>query len=236
MTGREMALRLLISAVFGTLVGIERQWRHKNAGLKTNALVSIGATSFGLIALGTFGANGNPTQIAAGVVTGIGFIGAGVIMHRGASLQGINSAATVWSSAGMGLAIGQGSYQLGTYILITVLLAQVSLHWATNLINKRSGLGARDCEYRLSIGFKPASATEVRKVWEQFVGEPGVSVRSYRELRNEGEYAIDAAFTLSEDRANEANTLGQIFAALPGIVYIHCQLAPSTNAVASVFG
>src|SRR6202011_3328929 len=117
MTSAEMAGRLMMSVVFGTLVGIERQWRHKNAGLKTNALVSLGATSFGLIALGTFGPGGNPTQIAAGVVTGIGFIGAGVIMHRGASVQGINSAATLWAAAGMGLAVGQGSYQLASCIL-----------------------------------------------------------------------------------------------------------------------
>src|ERR1700692_443890 len=93
------ALQLLMSAVFGTLVGIERQWRHKNAGLKTNALVSVGATAFGLIALGGFGPGSQPTHIAAGVVTGVGFIGAGVIMHRGGSLQGINSAATLWAEA-----------------------------------------------------------------------------------------------------------------------------------------
>src|SRR3982074_221280 len=89
----EAVLQLLMSAVFGTLVGIERQWRHKNAGLKTNALVAIGATAFGLVALHGFGPGSQPTQIAAGVVTGIGFIGAGVVMHRGASVQGINSAA-----------------------------------------------------------------------------------------------------------------------------------------------
>ena len=108
----EPALQLLMSALFGTLVGIERQWRHKNAGLKTNALVSVGATSFGLIALDGFGPGSQPTQIAAGVVTGVGFIGAGVIMHRGASLQGINSAATLWAAAGMGLALGQGYHAI----------------------------------------------------------------------------------------------------------------------------
>src|SRR6266852_7512605 len=117
MTGAEMAGRLLLSALFGTLVGIERQWRHKNAGLKTNALVSIGATAFGLIALHGFGPGSQPTQIAAGVVTGIGFIGAGVVMHRGASVQGINSAATLWATASMGLAIGQGSYNIATSVL-----------------------------------------------------------------------------------------------------------------------
>src|SRR5215471_5744299 len=132
MTSTEIAGRLLMSALFGTLVGIERQWRHKNAGLKTNALVSIGATSFGLIALEGFGYGSQPTQIAAGVVTGVGFIGAGVIMHRGASLQGINTAATLWAAAGMGLALGQGFYQLAIYILVVVVATQFLLQWAAN--------------------------------------------------------------------------------------------------------
>ena len=64
MTGTEMAARLLLSALFGALVGIERQWRHKNAGLKTNALVSVGATSFGLISLISFGPGSQPTHIS----------------------------------------------------------------------------------------------------------------------------------------------------------------------------
>src|SRR5262245_44900690 len=154
MNDLEMIGRLLMSALLGTLVGIERQWRHKNAGLKTNALVSIGATAFGLIALGSFGPGGNPTQIAASVVTGIGFIGAGVIMHRGASVQGINTAATLWAAAGMGLAIGQGAYPLATYILGTVLIVQFFLKWATNYINRRSGLSAASTTYQLSLRFE----------------------------------------------------------------------------------
>jgi len=223
MTGEEMAIRLLMSALFGTLVGIERQWRHKNAGLKTNALVSVGATSFGLIALGSFGSGGNPTQIAAGVVTGIGFIGAGVIMHRGASVQGINTAATLWAAAGMGLAIGQGSYQLASYILGTVLIVQFSLQWATNYINRRSGLKGPVLTYRLSVGFAPSSAEAVRKVWTNFMGEPGVSVTSYSEARKAGEETVEASFGLAEDRANTAALMGERFAQIPGILHISCE-------------
>src|SRR2546428_1564879 len=135
MTSIEIAGRLLMSALFGTVVGIERQWRHKNAGLKTNALVSVGATSFGQIALTSFGPGGSPTQIAAGVVTGIGFIGAGVIMHRGASVQGINTAATLWGAASMGLAIGQGAFPLATYIFGTGFIVPFSLLWGPDYNN-----------------------------------------------------------------------------------------------------
>src|SRR6202171_4015439 len=171
MSDIEPALRLVLSALFGTLVGIERQWRHKNAGLKTNALVTIGATAFGLIALRGFGPGSQPTQIAAGVVTGIGFIGAGVVMHRGASVQGINSAATLWAAAGMGLALGQGYYELAAYILVVVLITQFSLQWASDYINKRSGLKVRQPNYRLALGFDPSNIETVRRVWASFVEE-----------------------------------------------------------------
>jgi putative Mg2+ transporter-C (MgtC) family protein len=229
MTGGEMAGRLLLSALFGTLVGIERQWRHKTAGLKTNALVSVGATSFGLIALISFGPGSNPTQIAAGVVTGIGFIGAGVVMHRGASVQGINTAATLWAAAGMGLAIGQGSYQLATYVLGTVLIVQVSLQWAANYINKRSGLKAPVVTYRLSLGFNPASAEAVRKAWASFVAGPGVTVTSYGEARNDQVETIEASIGLAEDRADAAASLSQRFAEITGVIHTHCEQIPGVN-------
>src|SRR5438132_2340239 len=103
MTDTELAARLLLSLLFGALIGIERQWHHKNAGLKTNTLVAVGATAFALISERGFGPNSNPAQIAAGVVTGIGFIGGGVIMRRSGNVQGINTAATLWTAAGMGL-------------------------------------------------------------------------------------------------------------------------------------
>ncbi len=223
MTGAEMAGRLLLSAFFGTLVGIERQWRHKNAGLKTNALVSVGATTFGLIALISFGPGSNPAQIAAGVVTGIGFIGAGVIMHRGASVQGINTAATLWAAAGMGLAIGQGSYQLATYVLGTVLIVQLSLQRAANYINKRSGLNAPVVTYHLSLRFNPASADSVRKAWDSFVGEPGVTVTSYGETRNDQVETVEASIGLAEDRADAAASLSQRFSEIPGVIHTHCE-------------
>ena len=229
MTGKEMAGRLLLSALFGALVGIERQWRHKTAGLKTSALVSVGATSFGLIALISFGPGSQPTHIAAGVVTGIGFIGAGVIMHRGASVQGINTAATLWAAAGMGLGIGQGSYQLATYILGTVLIVQFSLQWAANYINRRSGLKAPVVTYRLSLGFDPASAEAVRKAWASLVGEPGVTVTSYGEARNDQEETVEASIGLAEDPANAAASLSQRFAEIPGVIHTHCEQMSGPN-------
>src|SRR5260370_6499478 len=102
MTDVELGARLLIALLFGALVGIERQWHHKNAGLKTNTLVTVGAAAFALISLRGFGPTNNPAQVAAGVVTGVGFIGGGVIMRRGGSVQGINTAATLCARGSLG--------------------------------------------------------------------------------------------------------------------------------------
>jgi uncharacterized membrane protein YhiD involved in acid resistance len=226
MTDLEMIGRLLMSALLGTLVGIERQWRHKNAGLKTNALVSIGATAFGLIALGSFGPGGNPTQIAASVVTGIGFIGAGVIMHRGASVQGINTAATLWAAAGMGLAIGQGSYRLAIYIFCTVVIVQFSLRWATDYINRRSGLQPALTSYELSVRFAESSVETARKIWADFTAE-GVLVTRYAEARDHQVETVEASFELPGDRVREADLLSQRFSQIPGMIQFRCEQIPA---------
>jgi len=222
MTDIEMIGRLLMSALLGTLVGIERQWRHKNAGLKTNALVSIGATAFGLIALGSFGSGGNPTQIAASVVTGIGFIGAGVIMHRGASVQGINTAATLWAAAGMGLAIGQGSYHLAVYIFGTVIIVQFCLRWATDYINRRSGMQPALTSYELSLRFPESSVETVRKIWNDFISD-GVLVTRYAEVRDHQVETVDASFDLPGDKVHEAGLLSQKFTQIPGMIQFRCE-------------
>lgn len=134
----EIALRIGLALVAGLLVGIERQWHHKNAGLRTHALVSVGAAAFGLLSFLGFGPTNNPMHIAAGVVTGIGFIGGGVIMHRGRTVQGINTAATLWAAASMGLAVGAGYYALTGVVLAAVLLIQFPLRWIEESLEQRS--------------------------------------------------------------------------------------------------
>jgi len=135
--GAQIGARLFVALLFGALVGIERQWHHKNAGVRTHALVSIGACTFGLISLLGFGATNNPMLIAGGVVTGIGFIGGGVIMHQGGVIQGINTAATLWATASMGLAVGAGYYFLTTLVFIAVLVIQFPLTWLEESIERK---------------------------------------------------------------------------------------------------
>ncbi|MFL6245427.1 MAG: MgtC/SapB family protein [Thermoanaerobaculia bacterium] len=120
-----VAVRLALALAFGALIGVEREWRQKHAGLKTMILVALGAATFAMMS-DTFGAdNHNPGQIAAAVVGGIGFLGAGVIMHRGATVQGVTTAATLWATASVGVAVGLGQYILGTVLTGSIFAVQI---------------------------------------------------------------------------------------------------------------
>jgi len=134
----EIATRLALSFILGALAGVERQWHHKNAGLRTHTLVAVGAAAFTIVSSLGLGATTSPMMIAAGVVTGIGFIGGGVIMHQGQTVQGINTAATLWATASLGLAVGAGYYALGLMIFVGVIAVQFPLQWVERWIDQRS--------------------------------------------------------------------------------------------------
>jgi putative Mg2+ transporter-C (MgtC) family protein len=103
----QAALNLAIAVGLGAVIGFERQWRNRLAGLRTNALVALGAGTFVVFA-DLFPTSDSPTRVAAQVVSGIGFIGAGLIFREGLSVRGLNTAATLWCSAAIGVLAGAG--------------------------------------------------------------------------------------------------------------------------------
>lgn len=117
------------SAVFlGGVIGFERQWRQRLAGLRTNALVALGAATFVLFQ--SLFSSGDPTRMAAQVVTGIGFLGAGIIFREGLSIHGLNTAATLWCSAAVGVLAGAGAYKAafvatGFVVCVNLLLRPI---------------------------------------------------------------------------------------------------------------
>src|SRR5689334_1502659 len=224
MTADEIILRLALSLIFGLIIGIERQWHHKNAGLKTNTLVAVGSTAFALISLHGFGPNSNPAQVAAGVVTGIGFLGAGVIMRRGGSVQGINTAATLWATASMGLAVGAGYYALAPLLLVTVLIIQLPLRWVAQFIDKRSGfISPTEC-YHLTVTADRVAVAGARALWAEFAADKGVLViNASDEDAADGTIILAASFRLSEDRLPEAAALPQRFRAITGVTRAECR-------------
>lgn len=116
----EMVLRLLLAMTLGALVGFERWHAGKPAGLRTNILISGGSALFTIISV--FGFGGDPARIAAGVVTGIGFLGAGAIIRRDeGSIGGLTTAASIWAVAAMGMAVGAGLYLIAVVATIGIV-------------------------------------------------------------------------------------------------------------------
>ena len=127
-----MAFRALLAVALGGFIGSERERHGREAGIRTYGAVALGACVFALIS--THATTGsNPHVIAAGVVTGVGFLCAGVILREGGSIVGLTTAATLWSTASVGLAVGYGMYILGMLggVIVFCLLAVHHLpHWS----------------------------------------------------------------------------------------------------------
>jgi len=130
------ALALGVAFVLGTLIGFERQWRQRSAGLRTTTLVAIGAAAFADMGLRLTGAEG-ATRIIAYIVSGIGFLGAGVILKDGTNIRGLNTAATLWCSAAVGAFCGGGLMAESVTLTLFVLAGNTLLRPLVNYINRR---------------------------------------------------------------------------------------------------
>lgn len=120
----EALLRIALAAVFGALIGLDREARHKPAGLRTYSIVAMGSAFFSLVGLMTFGQNDAGARIAAQVVTGVGFLGAGTILHYRGNVVGLTTAAGIWGAAAIGMGFGFGLFILsigGSLIMLAIL-------------------------------------------------------------------------------------------------------------------
>ena len=135
LTTWECILRVVLAGVCGALVGFERSRRQKEAGLRTHIIVAMGAALFMLVSkysfadmplMDTMRADGS--RIASNVVTGVSFLGAGVIFVRGGSIRGLTTAAGIWTIAAVGLAMGGGLYIIGAMCTLLIFIVQIILH------------------------------------------------------------------------------------------------------------
>ena len=134
-----LTMRLLLAAGLGAAIGIERELRGKPAGLRTNILIAVGAAVFTTISLQIGGPAGTPDRIAAQIVTGIGFLGAGAILRSGDSVKGVTTAATVWVNAAVGMSAGAGEYGMASVATAITLVVLAALPPLENFFERRRG-------------------------------------------------------------------------------------------------
>ena len=137
MSDLELVERLCLAAALGAVLGFEREWRQKYAGLRTNILIAIGSALFTMMSIDmSVSAGGDPTRIAAQIVTGIGFLGAGAIMRTGSGIRGLTTAAMIWVNAAIGVAVGGGEYHLAVIATLVTLVVLILLNPVERWIDK----------------------------------------------------------------------------------------------------
>ena len=159
------AARLLLAALLGALVGLEREIHDHPAGMRTHLLVSLGSAAFTVLSIAAFPAPGaDPARIAAQIVSGIGFLGAGAILKEGATIRGLTTAASLWAVSAVGMAAGAGAWAIA--ITITVI-AIVSL-WPLRLVTERLvGGDQHRVRMRLSAADPHALAQVVKVITDE---------------------------------------------------------------------
>jgi putative Mg2+ transporter-C (MgtC) family protein len=168
--------RLSAALLLGPAIGFERQWHQKMAGLRTNALVALG--SCGFVVFSAMVGQGDPTRIAAQVVTGIGFLGAGVILREGINVHGLNTAATLWCSAMVGTFAGGGfwipsvvaaAFVVGTNLCLRPLIRRVNLHMTLS--------SEAETYYTVTLTCKGSEEAHLRSLLLHALSQSGLGLR-----------------------------------------------------------
>ena len=197
------------ATLLGACIGFERQWRQRMAGLRTNTLVAIGAASF-VIFEGLFPDTGSPTRVAAQVVSGIGFLGAGIIFREGLQVTGLNTAATLWCSAAVGLLAGSGHPLHAAVATGFVILVNLALRPLVRLINRQPISQAEaDLQYRIRVVCSNPEEAHVRALLLHSTSNAQLSLRQLdsTNLEEGGRVEVIAQLTA---QSNSSAVLEQI--------------------------
>jgi putative Mg2+ transporter-C (MgtC) family protein len=203
----DILLRILAGVLFGTMIGLERQYRARMAGLRTNALVSVGSALFVILSAYGF-EGGDPTRVAAQIVSGIGFLGAGVILRDGLTVRGLNTAATLWCSAAVGALSGAGMFipaAMGTVVVIGV---NTALRSVGHVVDRAPDTGKEaPSRYEFVAVTRDENEAHVRVLLVQALTRTAFHLQSISSSnRDDGQVEVRATLTADgrDDRALES--------------------------------
>lgn len=189
-----IAAKLLLSAALGGAIGLEREFHRKSAGLRTSMLISMGACFFMIIsAVAATHPEDDHTRIAAQIIAGIGFIGAGVILREHGNVLGLTTAATVWATASVGMAVGTGMYVTSIFATGLILFALIALGW----LETRIGIKTRLIVFRLTT----TEAAPILRLARQIFADQKVRVQhtETHRLGSESVLEFEASLTVPQE-------------------------------------
>ncbi|MFJ3959289.1 MgtC/SapB family protein [Arthrobacter sp. NPDC090010] len=217
MDALDLTLRMVTGLGLGALIGFERQLRSRIAGVRTNALVSLGAALFVIMGAFSFtGEHADPTRVAAQIVSGIGFLGAGVIMKQGASVSGLNTAATLWASAAVGALAGGGMLLPAVGGTAAVVLSNLLLRPLGRRLDRRTGRfsEAVATEYHFVVRSSTLAEVAVRSAVVEAVQRPEFTVHSL-EAQDIQDGQTELTVVLSAAERNDAALETAIASVIP---------------------
>lgn len=192
----ELALQLLISFIIGTAIGLEREYHSKAAGLRTMIMICVGSTIFTELST-VLGVN-SPDRIASNIITGIGFLGAGVIFKDGLTINGITTATTIWITAALGMAVGAGQYFIALVGSIVVLIVLSFFEKIQKFISQRHQARA----YRISMQHDNAFDIKL----ESELTRLNLQYKKERDMKGLNEFILLYSIRGHEKNLNELNT------------------------------
>jgi putative Mg2+ transporter-C (MgtC) family protein len=180
MLWHHFAIRLGLALILGAFIGAERQWRQRMAGLRTNALVAAGAAMFVMLTALTTRAADDSFRIAGQVVSGIGFLGAGVILRNGLNITGLNTAATLWCSAAIGTLAGYGMHGSAAMGAVAVLAANVGLRPIGKALNRGTPTSDLEITYLFRITARTDQEAHLRALLLHSLGGQPLLLKSLK--------------------------------------------------------
>jgi putative Mg2+ transporter-C (MgtC) family protein len=191
----DITLRILISIVLGALIGFERERRNRPAGLRTHILVSLGSCLFTISSIEFSKIYGgvDPSRVAANIVTGIGFLGAGTIMKEGLTIKGLTTAATIWLSSAIGLSCGLGSYF--SAILVSILAFFILIFVRSFELEKFGILKGNLKIFNVKVTDRPGQLGKIGTIF----GKYGIHIRNVKFEREENFLNIEFVLNVPEN-------------------------------------
>lgn len=232
MPWHEFAIRLIVAFILGGLVGAERQWRQRTAGLRTNCLVAVGSAMFVMMGGLVGGADGSQGRVAAYVVSGIGFIGGGVILKEGFTIRGLNTAATLWCTAAIGTLAGLGQTRLCFMGTLAVLAANLLLRPLAQRINRASVQSPEEVVlYVFECVCRASDEGQIRALLLQNIGPTPLLLYALHSEDEEGTNRVKVKAHV-KSMGRKDNLLEQIVTRLslePGVTTIRWEIVSPTE-------
>jgi len=190
----EIILKILLAAMLGGIIGLERELSHKEAGLRTNILIAIGSALITILSfkIAAMAKTADPARLTAQIVSGIGFLGAGAIIQARFAVHGLTTAATIWTVAAIGIAVGSGFYLLAFLVTLLVVIVLTGFKLLLDVIEKQK----RNFVYLITTEERASLLVDLR----QALTELHIQYSSARLNRREGNYEFEIIFATSENK------------------------------------